>query len=78
MRFFLYKLLALTAAASALAAAPEADAKGDTQHAVVSTPEGSDGLDDVVPDTVFNGETVPPIKELSADSFDADTSKGYW
>ena len=28
--------------------------------------------------TVFNGEEVPPMKELNGDDFDKDTSKGYW
>ncbi|KAL8913068.1 MAG: hypothetical protein Q9171_002048 [Xanthocarpia ochracea] len=28
--------------------------------------------------TVFNGQEVPPMKELNGDDFDKDTSKGYW
>lgn len=28
--------------------------------------------------TLFNGQEVPPMKELNGDDFDKDTSKGYW
>ncbi|KAL8998653.1 MAG: hypothetical protein Q9169_002313 [Polycauliona sp. 2 TL-2023] len=28
--------------------------------------------------TIFNGDEVPPMKELNGDDFDKDTSKGYW
>ncbi|KAL8691423.1 MAG: hypothetical protein Q9224_004181 [Gallowayella concinna] len=28
--------------------------------------------------TVFNGQEVPPMKELNGDDFNKDTSKGYW
>jgi protein disulfide-isomerase len=40
--------------------------------------EASDSPDDGPPDTIFNGQTVPPMKDLSGETFDQDISKGNW
>jgi protein disulfide-isomerase len=49
--------------------------------ATVTTTLAADATDDweeVVPDTVFNGQTVPPLKELDANHIKDDLSKGNW
>lgn len=28
--------------------------------------------------TIFNGQEVPPMKELNGDNYEKDTKKGYW
>lgn len=40
--------------------------------------EASDSLDDTPPDTIFNGQTVPPMRDLSGPTLDQDISKGNW
>lgn len=68
MRSILYSLLSLATVASTLAAetpAAKATAKGDD-------------WEEKTPETVFNGETVPPMIELTQDTLDSETSKGNW
>lgn len=65
MRSLFYSLLSLATLASAVSAAPTAAT-------------ATDDLDEVVPDTVFNGQTVPPMKELDSVKIEEDISKGYW
>ncbi|KAF2196505.1 thioredoxin-like protein [Delitschia confertaspora ATCC 74209] len=38
----------------------------------------SDSLDEKEPDTIFNDQTVPPMKDLTGESIDQDISKGNW
>ena len=40
--------------------------------------EPSDAIDEAVPDTIFNGQTVPPMKDLSGETIDQELSKGNW
>lgn len=68
MRSLLYTLLSLATFASTLAAdAPVPSATADP-----------DDLEEVVPDTVFNGQSVPPMRELREQSIDEDLSHGNW
>lgn len=68
MRSLLYSLLSLAAVASTLAAEPAA-----------ATPvDAVDDWEDKVPDTVFNGQTVPPMIELGERNFDKEISHGNW
>ncbi|KAF2180569.1 thioredoxin-like protein [Zopfia rhizophila CBS 207.26] len=69
MRSLLYSLLSLATVASTFAA--------DTPTAT-PTAKSSDGLEDAVPDTIFNGQTVPPMKEFDGQSIDQEISKGNW
>ena len=87
-------LLALTFAAPALSAPPtelahEADLEEDvlgtykpsSVEADVSTASSStsSSSDDVASGaTVFNGVTVPPMKDFSGDDFDEEAKDGYW
>jgi protein disulfide-isomerase len=68
MRSIFYSLLSLATVASALAV--------DTASA---TPTGKDDdWEEKTPDTIFNGETVPPMIELRKDNLDSEISKGNW
>jgi len=66
MRSLLFSLLSLATVTSILAA-DAAPAKKDV-----------DDLDEVVPDTIFNGQTVPPMKDLDEQHIVEDISKGNW
>ncbi|KAF2734600.1 thioredoxin-like protein [Polyplosphaeria fusca] len=65
MRSLFYSLLSLATVASTFAAddAP--------------TSKSSDELEEVIPDTVFNAQTVPPMKELDG-NIDQDIDHGNW
>ncbi|KAE8827840.1 hypothetical protein PTNB73_02539 [Pyrenophora teres f. teres] len=68
MRSLLYTLLSLATVASTFAAetpTPKPTAK-------------SDAWEETVPDTTFNGEKVPPMIELTPETFGKETSKGNW
>ncbi|KAF2275599.1 thioredoxin-domain-containing protein [Westerdykella ornata] len=65
MRSLLYSLLSLATLATVLA--------GDAAPA-----KTAEDWDEVVPDTVFNGQTVPPMKELDSIHIEEDLSKGNW
>jgi protein disulfide-isomerase len=69
MRSLLYSLLSLAAVASTLAAEPAA---------AVTPAAAVDDWEDKVPDTVFNGQTVPPMIELGERNFDKEISHGNW
>lgn len=81
-------LLALTLAAPALSspevahpASVEEDVLGIQQPpkvAPVASAEGSESGDEATKPTVFNGETVPPMKELTGPGFDKEAKDGYW
>ncbi|KAG9385584.1 Thioredoxin domain-containing protein [Pyrenophora tritici-repentis] len=68
MRSLLYSLLSLATVASTFAA--------ETPSAKPTAK--SDGWDDSVPETTFNGEKVPPMIELTPETFDKEVSKGNW
>jgi len=38
----------------------------------------STDFEEKLPDTIFNGQTVPPMKDLTGDTLDQDLSKGNW
>ncbi|KAF2705631.1 thioredoxin-like protein [Pleomassaria siparia CBS 279.74] len=67
MRFFLYSLLSLATLTSTLAVgSPPA-----------ATP-AADDWDETPPDTIFNGQTVPPMKELSTINIEKELKQGNW
>lgn len=55
---------------------PKADAKIQTAAAARPTDAITDGSAEGT--TVFNGQEVPPMKQLSGEALDEDISKGYW
>jgi len=67
MRAIFYSLLSLATAVSARAI-ETADPKTPTD----------DGWDERQPDTVFNGQTVPPMIELNFTTLDKEIAKGNW
>lgn len=67
MRSILYSLLSLATIASTLAI--------ETSGAKASA---DDDWEEKQPDTIFNGQTVPPMIELRKDNIDKETSKGNW
>ncbi|KAK3209043.1 hypothetical protein GRF29_69g576442 [Pseudopithomyces chartarum] len=67
MRSIFYSLLSLATIASTLAVESRASHKDDDD----------DFLDEVVPDTIFNGQTVPPMTELGT-NLDKEISHGNW
>ncbi|KAJ4360108.1 uncharacterized protein N0V89_000668 [Didymosphaeria variabile] len=71
MRSVLFSLLSLATIATSLALEPRAPAKGD------STKADDDWEEEIVPDTIFNGQTVPPMNELGTD-VDKEISHGNW
>jgi protein disulfide-isomerase len=67
MRSIFYSLLSLATVATTLAVDKSA------KRAATS----DDDWDEKVPDTIFNGQTVPPMKELGTDLEEA-ISHGNW
>lgn len=68
MRSIFYTLLSLATLATTLAIETKAPkAKG-----------GDDDWDEKQPDTVFNGQPVPPMIELTQHNLDKEISKGNW
>lgn len=68
MRSIFYSLLSLATIATTLAVkTPE-----------VKTAALDDDWDEKQPDTIFNGQTVPPMIELRKDNVDSEISKGNW
>lgn len=65
MRSLLYSLLSLATLATTLAEA-------------TPTSKPKDDWDEPAPDTVFNGQAVPPMKELDSVHIESDISKGIW
>ncbi|KAL8899216.1 MAG: hypothetical protein Q9192_001688 [Flavoplaca navasiana] len=89
MRFFLTRALLSLSLLAPVFALPESKLEKSTVEDVLSESKGgpadagakagatnSEAVSDS--NTVFNGEEVPPMKELNGDDFDKDTSKGYW
>ena len=73
MRSVFYSLLSLATFASTLAAPDDAAAA----RRLVKRAD-TDDWEEKVPDTIFNGQTVPPMPMLDQKSFDTETSKGNW
>ena len=67
MRSLLYSLLSLATIASTIAA-----------DAPAAKPTETDDWEETVPDTIFNGQTVPPMKELDSVHIEQDISQGNW
>ncbi|KAH7379639.1 thioredoxin-like protein [Pyrenochaeta sp. MPI-SDFR-AT-0127] len=68
MRSIFFSLLSLATIATTFAAEAPSAAK----------PDADDDWDDKVPDTIFNGQTVPPMIELGQHNIDKEISKGNW
>jgi len=81
-------LLALSLAAPALSspevahlASLEEDVLGTQKPSTIAletSPESTESEDDKTKPTVFNGITVPPMKELTGPGFDEEAKDGYW
>jgi hypothetical protein len=65
MRSIFYNFLSLATLATALAIE-------------TSSAKATDDWDDKQPDTIFNGQTVPPMIELTQHNLDTEISKGNW
>ncbi|XTI87921.1 putative disulfide isomerase [Cenococcum geophilum] len=84
MRVLLYSILSLATLRSVLAGSPVEAAATSTSVAsgikiqTAAAVKPSDSLDDAPPETIFNGQAVPPMKELSGVTLDEEISKGYW
>lgn len=68
MRSIFYSLLSLATIASSLAVQTRDPGSSDVD----------DDLEEKKPDTIFNGQTVPPMIELTQHNLDKETSKGNW
>lgn len=68
MRSIIYSLLSLATLTTALA----------IETKTPRTAAADDDWDDKLPDTIFNGQTVPPMIELGQDSLDKEITKGNW
>ena len=65
---------ALAALSVATAAAPPGSPKGTTDNKAETPATGGDAVED----TIFNGITVPPLKEIEGDKFAETIKEGYW
>jgi protein disulfide-isomerase len=68
MRSIFYTLMSLATLATTLAI--------ETKTPKPSAAE--DDWDDKQPDTIFNGQTVPPMIELTQHTLDKEITKGNW
>jgi len=68
MRSIIYSLLSLATLATTLAI----ETKSPKPTAA------ADDWEEKQPDTIFNGQTVPPMIELGQDNLDKEISKGNW
>jgi protein disulfide-isomerase len=68
MRSIIYSLLSLATIGSALAI--------ETSSAKKSS--SGDDWDAKLPDTIFNGQTVPPMIELGPHNIEKEIAKGNW
>lgn len=71
MRSIFYSLLSLATIASTLAVP-------DNAAAAAKRTDADDDWEDKVPDTVFNGQTVPPMPVLDMKTLDKEIGKGNW
>lgn len=70
MRSIFYSLLSLATVASTLAV--------DTSSVKAAKAAADDDWDEKPPETIFNGQTVPPMIELRKDNIKTELSKGNW
>jgi protein disulfide-isomerase len=63
MRYLYYSLLSLATITTTLAA---------------EISQSSEDWENAVPDTVFNGQTVPPMKELGQNDLEQEIGQGNW
>jgi protein disulfide-isomerase len=68
MRSIFYTLLSLATLATTLAIETKTPKAGDVD----------DIWEDKRPDTIFNGQTVPPMIELGQHNLDKEITKGNW
>lgn len=68
MRSIFYSLLSLATIATTLA----------TDAAKPTSENADDDWEEKVPDTIFNGQTVPPMKELGVADLEDAITKGNW
>jgi protein disulfide-isomerase len=71
MRSIFYSLLSLATIASTLAV-------DNAAASAAKRADAGDDWEDKVPDTVFNGQTVPPMKVLDIKTLDKEISQGNW
>lgn len=76
MRSVFYSLLSLATIASTLAV-PDSNAAAPAA-AAARRADADDDWEDKVPDTIFNGQTVPPMPVLDIKTLDKEISKGNW
>lgn len=69
MRAIIYSLLSLATLASSLAIETKVPR---------ATTVADDDWEEKTPDTIFNGQTVPPMIELGPDTLSKEISKGNW
>lgn len=72
MRSIFYSLLSLATIASTLAVDNAAAASAAKRA------DAGDDWEDKVPDTIFNGQTVPPMTVLDMKTLDKEISHGNW
>ncbi|KAI4236927.1 MAG: hypothetical protein LQ349_002225 [Xanthoria aureola] len=89
MRVFLARAILAWSILAPTLASPDSKLEKSTVEEVLSETKGgpvdagakagatnSEAVSDK--NSIFNGQEVPPLKELNGDDFDKDTSKGYW
>ncbi len=89
MRVFLVQAILAWSILAPTLASPDSKLEKSTVEEVLSETKGgpvdagakagatnSEAVSDK--NSIFNGQEVPPMKELNGDDFDKDTSKGYW
>lgn len=74
MRSIFYSVLSLATIASTLAVPDNAAAAA----AAAKRADADDDWEEKVPDTIFNGQTVPPMPVLDVKNMDTEISKGNW
>jgi len=71
MRSIFYSLLSLATIASTLAV-------DNAAASAAKRADADDDWEDKVPDTIFNGQTVPPMPVLDMKTLDKEIGHGNW
>jgi protein disulfide-isomerase len=71
MRSIIYSLLSLATIASTLAVP-------DNAAAAAKRADAADDWEEKTPDTIFNGQTVPPMPVLDSNTLSKEIGKGNW
>ncbi|KAJ4370911.1 hypothetical protein N0V86_008605 [Didymella sp. IMI 355093] len=71
MRSIIYSLLSLATIASTLAVP-------DNAAAAAKRADAADDWEEKTPDTIFNGQTVPPMPVLDSNTLNKEIEKGNW